>query len=73
MNFLAVVTPPTAIYSYCYTQRTLYEEHFAPVNMTSCGKRNVKKHRWINDGDQYIVLDISSKLDFWDKMEVTAS
>ena len=41
--------------------------------MKSCGRKNVKKNRDIQNGEQYIVLGISSKLDCLDKREVTSS
>ena len=67
MNFLEVLTPPPAIYHGCSTQKTLWEEKFAPVNMTSFGRYNVRKHREIKNGEQYITLDIYLKLEFLDK------
>ena len=73
INFLAVLTPPQAIYHGCYTQKTFWEEKFTLVNMTSYGRRSVRKHREINNGDQYIILDISSKLDCMYKREVGLS
>ena len=41
--------------------------------MTSCGRPNVGKKRDINNGEKYIILDISPKPDFMDKSEVTSS
>ena len=41
--------------------------------MTSCGRCNVRKHRDINDGEQYIILNIYSKLDCLEKREDTYS
>ena len=41
--------------------------------MKSCGRRNVRKHRDIKNGEKYILLDISSKIDYMDKREVTSS
>ena len=73
MKSLAVVTPPPAIYHGCSTPKTLWEEKFTPVNMTSCGRRNVRKHRDINNDEKYIILDICYKLDCLYKMEVTSS
>ena len=43
------------------------------MNITSCGRRNVKKHRDIKNGEKYIILDVSSRLYFLDKREVTSS
>ena len=41
--------------------------------MTSCGICNVSKHREINNGEKYFILNISSKLDCMYKREVTSS
>ena len=49
------------------------EENFTQVNMKNCGCRNVKKHREINNGKQYIVLDMYLKFGYLDKMEFTSS
>ena len=57
MKFLAVVTP-TSIYNDFYNRKTFWEENFTPVNMTSCGRRNVRKYRYIKNGEQKIILDI---------------
>ena len=60
MKFLAVVTPPPAIYHGFSTWMALWEDKFTPVTMTSCGRKNVRKHRNIKNGEQYIILDIYS-------------
>ena len=73
MTLLAVVTSPPAIYHGCSTWNNFWEEKFTPVNMKSCVRINVRKHKEINNGEKYIILDISSKLDFLDKREVTSS
>ena len=73
MKLLSVVTPPLEIYHGCSTQKTFWEEKITTVNMTSCGMQNVRKHRYIKNGDQYIILDISYKLDCMDKREFTSS
>ena len=41
--------------------------------MKNCGRRNVRKHREIKNGEQYIIFDISSKIDFLDKRGFTSS
>ena len=41
--------------------------------MTHCGRKNVIKHREINNYEQYIALDIYLKLDCLDKREATSS
>ena len=56
----------------CSTRKTLWEEKFTLANTTSCGRRNVWKHRDINNCDQYIILGIYSKLDCLEKREVTS-
>ena len=43
------------------------------MNVTSCGRRNVRENREINNGDQYIILEIYYKIDCLDKREVTSS
>ena len=73
MNFLAVVTPSPDIYHGCYTWKTFWEEKFAPVNMTSCERRYVRKHRGIQIGGKYNILDINYKLDLLEKIELTSS
>ena len=44
IKFLLVVTPPS-IYHGFSTRKTLLEDKFAPVNIRSCGSRNVWKHK----------------------------
>ena len=73
MNLLAVVTPPSAIYRGFSNRKTFWEEKFAPANMQSYGRRNVRKHREINNGDKCIILDILYTLDCMYKREVTSS
>ena len=55
------------------TQKIFWEEKSTPVNMTSCGRQNVRKHREIKNCEQYIILDISFKLNFLYKREFTYS
>ena len=52
MNFLAVVTPPPAIYPGCSTWKVFWEDYLTPVNMTSRGGKNVSKHRDINNSEK---------------------
>ena len=79
MKLLAVVTPPS-IYHGCSNQKTFWEEKFtgeetlfSDVNMKNCGRRNVRKHRYIKGSDKYVTLDISLKFDSLDKMKITSS
>ena len=46
---------------------------FKPVNMRNYGRHNVRKHREIKGGDNYIILDISLKFFSLDKMKITPS
>ena len=62
MNLLAVVTPPP-IYHGCSTRKTFWEEKFtgeeklfSAVNMKSCGRINVRKHKEIKGIDKYVTL-----------------
>ena len=73
MKLLAVIAPPPDIYHGCPTHKTIWEEKFTPVNMTSCVRQNVRKHREIKDGEHYIALEIYLKLDFLAKRKVTSS
>ena len=50
-----------------------WEENFAPARMTSCGRRNVRKHRDFNKDEQYIILEISSKIHCLYNSEATSS
>ena len=62
IKFLTVLKPPPAIYHDFSTRKKFWEEKFTLVNMTSCGRLNVRKHREINNGEQYIILDIYSNI-----------
>ena len=73
MKLLEVVTLSQDIYHGCSTMNTLWGYKFTPVNMTSCENRNVRKHREINNGKQYIILDMYSKLDCLENRKVTSS
>ena len=77
MKLLAVVTPPS-LYDSCSTGKTFWKKHFtlgkfAPVNMKSCSRLNVRKHREIKNGDNYITLDILLKFGSLDKIKMTSS
>ena len=43
------------------------------MNMKNCGRRNVRKHRDIKNGEKYITLDISLKFGSLEKMKITSS
>ena len=73
MNLPADVIPPPAIYHGCSTWSKFWEEKFTPVNRTSCGRRNDRKYREINNGEQQIILNIFSNLDCMDYRYVTSS
>ena len=77
MKLLAVVIP-TFIYHGCSTWKTFWEGKFTlgefiPLNMKSCGRLNIRKHREINNGEKYIALDISLKFGILEKMKITYS
>ena len=77
MKLLAVVTP-SSIYHGCSTRKTFWEEEFTfgeftAVNMKNCGRRYVRKHRYIKGSDKYVILEILLKFDSLDKMRITSS
>ena len=77
MKLLADLTP-TYIYHGWSTRKIFWEEkvtlgEFTPVNMKNCGRRNVRKHRDINNGDNYITLDISLIFVSLENMKITSS
>ena len=72
MNIRAVVTPPS-IYHGCSTQKTFWNENFTPLNMKYFGRRNVRKKRDIQNGEEYTTLDISVDFGSLDKMKITSS
>ena len=79
MKFLVVVTPPS-IYHGCSTRKTFWEEKytgkkylFQSVNMKSCGRRKVRKHKEIKGSDKIVTLNISSKFDSLNKMKIKSS
>ena len=79
MKFLVVVTPPS-IYHGFSTRKMFWEEKFTGkehlflyVNMKNCVRRKVRKHKDIKDSDKIVTLDISSKFDSLDKMNITSS
>ena len=64
MKVLAVVTP-LSIYHVCSTGKTFLEEKFtceeklfSAMNMKNCGRRNVRKHKYIKGNYKYAALDI---------------
>ena len=79
MNLLVVVTQPS-IYHGCSTRKTFWEGNstgkedlFLSVNMNNCGRRKVRKHKYIRGSDKYVTLDISSKVDSLENMKITSS
>ena len=73
MNILAVVTS-LSIYHGCSTGKTFWEEKFTlgefiPVIMKNCGRRNVRKHIEIKNGEKYMTLEISLKFGTLDKIK----
>ena len=73
MKFLEVVTPPPDISHGLSSWKKFWEEIFTPVNMTSSEMRNIRKHGEIQNGEKYIILYISYKIECLDNMEVTSS
>ena len=65
MKFLAVLTPPPDINHVSFTQKASREEKFTPVNMTSCVRHTVGKHRYINNVDQFIICTYLISLIVW--------
>ena len=43
------------------------------MNMRSCAHHNVRKHKEIKNGEQYIALEIYLQIDWLEKREVTSS
>ena len=72
MNLIAVVTPPS-IYHGCFAWKTFWEENFTSMNMKHCGRRNVRKHRDIKNGEKYITLKIYLNFGSLDKMKIIYS
>ena len=72
MKFPAAVTPPSTPNG-CSTRKNFWEEKSTPVNMTSFGRQNVRKHKEIKNIEQFIVLRVSLNLDCMYTMEVTYS
>ena len=72
MKFLSVVTSPPDIYHGWCTGKKFREDNFTPFKITSCARRNVRKHREINNGKKYIILEISSNIDCLDKREMVS-
>ena len=81
IKLLAVVTP-SYIYHGCSAWKKLWEGkltgeekftlgEFSALNMKICGRRNVRKHRYIEVSDKYVTLEISLKFDSLDKMKIT--
>ena len=71
MMVLSVVTPPPGIYHGFSIQKKFWEHNFTLVKIIIGVRRNIRKHRDIKNGEQYIILDISSKLDCLYKRKVT--
>ena len=72
MNLIVVVTTPS-IYHGWSTWKTFWEVNFTTVDMKNCGLCNVRKHRDINNGEQYISLDISLKFGNLENIKTTYS
>ena len=73
MKLITVITPSPDINNSCSNQKMLWEEKFTLVNITTCGERNFRENSDIKNVEQYVILYISSKLDYIDKREVASS
>ena len=78
-KLLEVLIPPS-IYHGCSTWKMFWEGKFTggeklflDVNMKSCGRRNVRKHKEIRGSNKCATLDISSKFNSLGKMKITSS
>ena len=49
------------------------QDLFHSVNMKNCGRRKVRKNKWIKGSDKCVTLNISEKFDDLNKMETTSS
>ena len=72
MKLLVFLIPPS-IYHGCFTWKAFWEEIFTQVSMKIFGCCNVRKHKKINNGKQYINLDISLKFCNLENMKTTYS
>ena len=79
MKFLVVVTPPS-IYHGCSTWKTFWDKNFTgkkdlfqSVNMKSCGRRKVRKHKDMKGSDKIVTLNVSENFDILNKLETTSS
>ena len=71
MDILASSFKTTVYLSWFLHSEKVWEENFTLVNMEMFGRRNVRKHREIKNGEQYIPLDIYLKSGNLDKMRIT--
>ena len=71
MKLLAVVTT-TYINHGCSTMKTFWEENFTLVNMKTCVRQNVSKHRDIKDGKKYTIMDIYLNFGSLENMKITS-
>ena len=62
MKFIVVENPPINYHSWSII-KTFWEEIFTPENMKRFGRRNVRKHKEIKNGEQYTALEISLDID----------
>ena len=72
MKLLAVITL-LSIYHGCSTRKMFWEKKYTLLNMESCDCHNIRKHRNIKDGENYITLDISLDFSSLDKMKIKSS
>ena len=78
MKFLVVVPPPSISHG-CSTRKTFWEKNFTgkkylfqSVNIKNGGRRKVRKHKEIKGSDNIVTLNVSSKFDSLNNMEITS-
>ena len=79
MKFLVGATPPSIYHGFSSRKTFLAEKFtgkedlFLCVNMKSCGRSKVKKHKEIKGSDKSVTLYILLKFDSLNKMKTTSS
>ena len=64
LKILGVITKSPASNHACYAKKMFYEDKFTPDNMKMFGRQNFGKHREINNGEKYVILEISLMIYF---------
>ena len=71
LKLLAVLTQKPYVYDGGFTWKMFREDKFTLLSITRCGRRNIKKHKEINNDKKSVILDISYNLDCLDKGKST--